>query len=40
MGVFRLSEMDECLGGDLHYFGPIEFYGHPDDYDLEMVMQK
>merc|ERR1712100_269951 len=24
MGVFRLSEKDELIGGDLHYFGPKE----------------
>ena len=40
MGVLRLSEQDEILGGDLHYFGPIEFYGNPKDYDLVEIMQK
>lgn len=24
MGVLRLEEKDELIGGDLHYFGPIE----------------
>merc|ERR1711907_902469 len=40
MGVLRLSEQDEILGGDLHYFGPIEFYGNPNDYDLREIMHK
>lgn len=31
----RLSEMDELLGGDLHYFGPINFDGNLKDYDLQ-----
>ena len=34
MDSLRLSEQDEILGGDLHYFGPIEFEGNPSDYDL------
>lgn len=38
LGVLRLSEQDEILGGDLHYFGPIEFYGNPKDYDLVELM--
>lgn len=25
--IFRLSEQDEILGGDLYYFGPIKFEG-------------
>ena len=33
--ALRLSEQDEILGGDLHYFGPIEFEGDLSDYDLE-----
>ena len=24
----------------MHYFGPIEFYGNPKDYDLVEIMQK
>jgi ammonia channel protein AmtB len=40
MGIFRLTEMDECLGGDLHYFGPIKFFGEPNDYDIKKIMQK
>jgi len=30
-GHLRLSEEDEILGGDLHYFGPAEFDGDVDD---------
>lgn len=26
-GFLRLSEGDEILGGDIHYFGPLEFCG-------------
>jgi len=40
MGVLRLSEEAEILGGDLHYFGPIEFIGDPKEYDLVEMMQK
>ena len=36
----RLSEQDEILGGDLHYFGPIEFDGNPQDYDLAEICGK
>ena len=25
--ILRLSEIDEILGGDLYYFGPIKFEG-------------
>jgi Amt family ammonium transporter len=32
--TLRLSEMDELLGGDLHYFGPMEFQGQLHEYDL------
>lgn len=35
LGLFRLSEMDEILGGDIHYFGPIDFTGKLEQYDLE-----
>ena len=34
MHSLRLSEMDELLGGDLHYFGPVEFTGKLNEYDL------
>lgn len=37
-GALRLSEQDEILGGDLHYFGPMEFHGTPADYDLVETM--
>ena len=40
LGVMRLSEQDEILGGDLHYFGPIEFDGNPADYDLADICGK
>ena len=30
-GHLRLSEQDEILGGDLHYFGPAEFDGNVDE---------
>lgn len=40
MNVLRLSEQDEILGGDLHYFGPIEFEGNPSDYDLQDICGK
>ena len=40
MGVLRLSEEAEILGGDLHYFGPIDFIGDPKEYDLAEMMQK
>lgn len=40
MNVLRLSEQDEILGGDLHYFGPIEFDGNPSDYDLADICGK
>jgi hypothetical protein len=36
----RLSEQDEILGGDLYYFGPIEFEGNPADYDLADICGK
>lgn len=31
LGFLRLSEEDEILGGDLHYFGPIEYQGDAND---------
>jgi hypothetical protein len=40
MNALRLSEQDEILGGDLHYFGPIEFDGNPSDYDLSDIFDK
>ena len=38
--ALRLTEKDEILGGDLHYFGPIAFEGNANDYDLEQMMEK
>lgn len=32
MGYLRLSEEDELLGGDLHYFAPIKFQGKVSTY--------
>lgn len=40
MNALRLSEQNEILGGDLHYFGPIEFDGNPSDYDLAEICGK
>jgi len=34
-GVLRLSYTDEILGGDIHYFGPLEFTGKLYQYDIE-----
>jgi len=31
MNFLRLTEEDEILGGDLHYFGPIEYQGDIND---------
>jgi len=31
MNFLRLSEEDEILGGDLHYFGPTEYEGDISD---------
>jgi len=39
-GSLRLERRDEILGGDLHYFGPIEFERTPCDYDTEDLMLK
>ena len=35
MNVLRLSYTDEILGGDIHYFGPLEFTGKLYQYDIE-----
>lgn len=34
-GFLRLSETDEIIGGDIHYFGPLEFTGNLYQYDVE-----
>jgi len=36
----RLSEGSEIIGGDIHYFGPLEFCGNIYQYDLEEGIQK
>jgi ammonia channel protein AmtB len=28
MNMMRFKKIDEILGGDLHYFGPIKFVGN------------
>lgn len=35
MGIARLSPEEEILGGDIHYFGPIDFAGELHNYDVE-----
>lgn len=32
LGVHRVTSEDELLGGDIHYFGPIEFKGRLSTY--------
>jgi len=39
-GVLRLSYTDEILGGDIHYFGPLEFTGNLYQYDIEEGLAK
>lgn len=39
-GYLRLSEKHEILGGDIKYFAPTEFYGHPNEFDLVETMLK
>ena len=31
----RLTYTDEIIGGDIHYFGPLEFTGNLYQYDVE-----
>lgn len=40
LDVLRLSETDEILGGDIHYFGPLEFTGNLYQYDMEEGLAK
>ena len=40
LGVMRMSEEAEILGGDLYYFAPMEFDGNPADYDLADICGK
>jgi Amt family ammonium transporter len=39
LGLLRLCEMDEIIGGDLHYFGPIVFDGKLNQYDLPLAVE-
>lgn len=36
LGTTRMKPLQEILGGDIHYFGPIEFEGLVENYDQEM----
>ena len=38
--VLRLDEIDEVLGGDIHYFGPIELTGERYQYDMEEGLER
>jgi ammonia channel protein AmtB len=40
LGYLRLCEMDEIMGGDLHYFAPIIFDGELNDYDMVTALEK
>jgi len=40
LGFLRLSYTDEILGGDIHYFGPLEFTGNLYQYDVEEGLNK
>jgi len=33
-GQLRLDIKDEILGGDIHYFAPIDFIGEIKHYDI------
>mmetsp|Transcript_1502 Transcript_1502/g.2646 ORF Transcript_1502/g.2646 Transcript_1502/m.2646 type:complete len:272 (-) Transcript_1502:69-884(-) len=37
LNAVRMDDSDEILGGDIHYFAPIEFEGKAVDYELEMA---
>jgi ammonia channel protein AmtB len=39
LNYLRLSEMDEILGGDIHYFAPIHFDGKVNQYDLHTALE-
>merc|ERR1719223_2138735 len=39
-GVFRMSEKDELIGGDLHYFGPRELDVSLTEIDLRTGINK
>jgi ammonia channel protein AmtB len=34
-GTMRHEIIDEVLGGDLHYFGPIKFEGKIENYEIK-----
>lgn len=40
MGYLRLSESDELLGGDIHYFAPIIFDGKVSDYTKGLALTR
>ena len=40
MGCLRLSESDELLGGDVHYFAPIKFEGKVSDYTKGLALTR
>lgn len=33
--VLRLTPTEEILGGDIHYFGPLELTGKTHQFDIE-----
>lgn len=35
LDLLRMSDDEEILGGDLVYFGPMEFMGQIHNYDIE-----
>ena len=39
LNLMRYSKIDEILGGDLHYFGPIKFEGEIEDYEMSMTVK-
>ena len=39
LNLMRYSKIDEILGGDLHYFGPIKFEGALEDYEMKMTVK-
>lgn len=39
-GLLRLSQSDELLGGDVHYFAPIEFRGKISSYTKGLALTK
>lgn len=39
-GVLRLSQSDELLGGDIHYFAPIKFQGKVSEYTKGLALTR